>query len=111
MSAVTVTHEIHLTPEELATAFWNMGSDEQADFYAALRRIAGHKLCMQTAWIVRELRDRADRGDTDAREGFLTLHGHAENYVKDGIEDRADTANRELARMGERARKALGIVV
>lgn len=107
MSAVNVTHEIHLTPAELAAAWWNMGSAEQADFYAELSRIAGHKLCMQTAWIVRELRDRADRSDTDAREGFLTLHGHAENYVVHGIEDRVDSANRELARMGEVARREL----
>ena len=80
MSAVTV--EFQPTAAQLAEAFWGLGSDGQADFYAHLYRVAGHKLCMQTAYIVDEIASRQMRGDSDAVNGFRTLHSHADSYLE-----------------------------
>ncbi len=96
MSGRSVSVEFLPTPEQLAEAFWHLGSDQQADFYAHLYRVAGHKLCLQTAWIVDEISQRQARGDWDAVNGFRTLHSHAEAYM----EVLADT----VARQGSVAR-------
>lgn len=79
MSDYTVS--IDLTPEQLAQAFWAMGSDEQADFFAALDRMAGVKLCFQMAGVVHEICERAEKGDHAAQNGFQTMLSHAQDYV------------------------------
>ena len=77
-----------MTPALLATLFWNMDSSEQADFFAALERIAGVKLCMQMAHVVDDIMKRADHGERDAQNGFQTMLSHAQEYVTTGIERR-----------------------
>jgi hypothetical protein len=83
--------EIHgttpVTPEIVATLFWNMDSEQQADFFATLERIAGVKLCMQMAYVVDSIVDRADRGERDAQNGFQTMLAHAQAY-RDTATDR-----------------------
>jgi hypothetical protein len=91
------TLDISLTPEQLAEAWWHMGSDEQARFYAHLYRIAGHLLCMQAAHITQSI---VESGDFDARDGWQTLHGHASEYIKTAIDIRAGNALREIRRGG-----------
>lgn len=43
-----------LTPELLAQAFWNMGSDEQARFYNELDAVADFKFPFQLQWITED---------------------------------------------------------
>lgn len=91
----TAKIELELTPEQLAEAWWNLGSDEQAAFYAHLYRIAGYLLCMQAAHITQSI---VESGDLDARDGWQTLHGHASEYIKTAIDIRAGNARREIRR-------------
>lgn len=88
------TMALRLTPEQIADAWWGLGSDEQAAFYAHLRRIAGFRLCMQAACITREI---AETDNADARDGWQTLHGHASEYLRDAIDIRAGNAKRQIA--------------
>lgn len=101
MSDYTVS--IDLTPEQLANAFWAMGSDEQADFFSALDSVAGHRLCIQMAGVVRELSERADAGDRSGQNGFQTMLSHAQEYVEAAADIRTWRAQREITRMAERA--------
>lgn len=91
------------TPELVAELFWCMDADEQADFFAALNRIAGHKLCIQMGAAVNEMHKRSDRGDYDAQHGFQTMLAHAQAYVEDGIENRVWRAKWEIERMATAA--------
>jgi hypothetical protein len=91
------TLNISLTPEQLAEAWWGMGSKQQAAFYAHLHRIAGFRLCMQAAWITHEI---VETDNADARDGWQTLHGHASEYIKTAIDIRAGNALREIRRGG-----------
>jgi hypothetical protein len=77
-----------VTPMMVAELFWEMNSEEQADFFAYLERIAGYKLCIQMAAAADEMRLRSERGDHDAQNGFQTMLAHAQEYVRDGIESR-----------------------
>lgn len=94
--------EVRLTPEQVAAAYWEMGSDEQADFFAELYRIAEHRLCLQTAFLFSEIVERADRGDRDAEAGFRTMFNHAEDYPEAAAEWRAFRAKRDLAHLAAR---------
>jgi hypothetical protein len=91
----TATIELQLTPEQLAEAWWNMGSDEQAAFYAHLHRIAGFRLCIQAAHITRHI---VETDNADARDGWQMLHGHASEYIQTAIDIRAGNALREIRR-------------
>ena len=88
-----------MTPELLATLFWNMASDQQADFFASLERIAGVKLCFQMAYVVDAIVERADRGDRDAQNGFQTMLAHAQDYVTRATEIRHWRATRAIQQM------------
>ena len=55
---------VQLTPEQIAELWWNLGSDEQAQFYAHLHRISKGALCLQTAYMVRDMIENDNR---DAR--------------------------------------------
>lgn len=79
---VSVTTDIDVTPQQLAQLFWNMDSDEQANFYAELNHIADGKLCMQTAYLVSEIARRQACGDGNACQAFRTLHAHSEPYLE-----------------------------
>lgn len=93
-----------LTPTLVAEMFWNMDAEEQADFFAALNRIAGYKLCIQMGAAANEMRKRSERGDHDAQNGFQTMLAHAQSYVEDGIENRFWRAKWEIAGMADRAK-------
>lgn len=77
---------VEVTPMLLAYWFWEMNSEEQADFFAKLYEISDGMLCQQTAFIVAEIRRRVMRGDTAAREGFQKMLAHSTNYVEDAID-------------------------
>ena len=96
--------EMKLTPEQVADAFWALGSDGQADFFAHLERIASWRLCLQMAWVVNEIADRAETGDMDAMNGFQTMLSHAAAYGESATEHRANDARRDLARFVDRVR-------
>lgn len=97
MSAVTATIEFKLTPAELAAAYWAMDSDDQAEFFASLEDAAGYKLCMQTAWVVRAMVERANKGDHRAWLAFRTMFEHAHEYHADALDIRCDAAKRGKA--------------
>lgn len=96
---IDVLARIDMTPELLASAFWGMGNDEQAAFFAELWRIAGYKLCYQTAWINNAISERADRGDCDAMHAFRTMADHAESYPEAAASWRAANAKAAIARV------------
>lgn len=80
---------VQLTPQLMAQLFWEMYSDEQVDFFAALDDIAGHHLCMQMAHVVNEIADRGMVCDHRAQNAFQTMLAHAEDYAKSAAEWRA----------------------
>lgn len=94
-----------VTPYLIASLFWEMDDGEQADFFAALNRIAGCKLCLQMGWCVREMHKRSERGDHDAQHGFQTMLAHAQQYVMDGIESRVWAAKWDISGMVDRAKQ------
>jgi hypothetical protein len=82
-----------VTPEFLATLFWNMDSKQQVRFFAELERIAGVKLCMQMAYVVDEIAETCNR---DAQNGFQTMLAHAQHYVTSAIDHRHAVARRAV---------------
>lgn len=97
MDMTRIEADVALTPQQVAEAFWNLDAKEQADFFAALDAIAAPgTLCMQMAFVVGEIRDRADRGDHAAMLGFRTVLAHAEAYAESAIDLRCWQAKREL---------------
>lgn len=101
---IDVLARIDMTPELLAAAFWGMGNDEQAAFFAELWRIAGYRLCLQTAWINNAISERADRGDYAAMNAFRTMADHAEAYPEAAASWRAANAKAAIARVAANAR-------
>lgn len=99
MSAIEVAATFAPTPEQLAASFWEMGSDEQAKFFAHLNRIAGVKLCFQMEGVVQEIVALADKGERDAMDGFQTMLAHAQDYHESASSWRAINARIELGRM------------
>lgn len=104
MSAVDVLATFSPTAEQVAAMFWEMNSEQQADFFAALDRTAGVNLCFQMAAVVDEIRRRTERGDHDAQNGFQTMLAHAQGYAESATDYRAWEAQREIARMADSAR-------
>ena len=68
-----VTIDVAITPQEMAAAFCEMGDQEQADFFAAIKPITdkwpGAGLCAQSNWINACLND-------DGRFVLQTLASH-----------------------------------
>ena len=90
---------INVTAEQLAEGFWSLPSDEMADFFAHLDRVAKYMLCLQMAAVVREIQERADKYDHDALHGFQTMLSHAQAYVETATDYRISNAKMELTRM------------
>lgn len=101
---IEVTAQVDLSPQDVAAAFWNMDSEQQADFFAKLEELAGVDLCFQMAWVVDKIRRRSDRGDHAAMQGFQTMLAHAQGYAESATESRAYEAKREIARMAKLAK-------
>lgn len=95
---------VTVTPELLAQGFWEMASDEMADFFTELERIAGGRLCFQMAAVVREIQERADKGDHRAQQGFQTMLNHAQAYVESATDYRVWNAQHHIDRMVKAAR-------
>lgn len=96
-----ITVNIELTPEQVAEQFWQLGSDGQADFFAALDRIAGLKLCFQMAGVVQELTERSGQGNHEALNAFQTMLSHAQGYAESATDLRVWDAKRAIAKMAE----------
>lgn len=99
--------DVALQPDHIAALFWGMDSVEQADFFAALEAIAGVKLCLQMAAVVREIKDRAERGDHSAQNGFQTMLSHAQAYVEEAADYRTWAAKRHISGMAAAAKEGL----
>jgi hypothetical protein len=104
---IEVVAQYQPTPEALAAAFWEMDSEAQADFFAALERLAGIQLCFQMAWVVREISERADHGDHTAQNGFQTMLAHAQGYHEASTERRHAEARYALDRLVSDSLKAM----
>lgn len=98
-----------VTPELLAHLFWEMDSGEQADFLAALDDLAGYRLCMQMAGVVREISERSESGDHRAQNAFQTMLAHAQEYIESATDMRVFGAERANAKAAEAAKKRLGL--
>jgi hypothetical protein len=101
----SATVEIQATPAQVAGLFWEMDAEQQADFFAALEAMAGIKLCVQMAAVVREIKDRSERGDHSAQNGFQTMLAHAQAYVEEATDYRVWAAERHIAGMVQEARQ------
>lgn len=95
---VDVLVAMSLSPKQVAEAFWAMDQEEQADFFAALERLAGWRLCFQMAGVVHEISERADRGDFDAMNGFQTMLSHAQGYAEASTDWRVANVKASIAR-------------
>jgi hypothetical protein len=105
---IDVTGHASVTPELVASMFWEMDAIQQADFFAALERMAGVMLCFQMAAVVREIQERNDRGDYDAQKGFQTMLNHASAFVESAIDYRVWAAQRHIDQMAESAKGRVG---
>lgn len=101
MSQIDVMTSVSIGPVELAEMFWEMDAEQQADFFAKLDQIAGYKLCLQMAGVVREIQERGDRGDHAAMNGFRTMLAHAQAYHEEAMDYRVWGAQRAIAKMVE----------
>lgn len=103
MSQIDVMTSVSIGPAELAEMFWEMDAEQQADFFAKLDQIAGYKLCLQMAAVVREIQERGDGGDHAAMSGFRTMLAHAQAYHEEAMDYRVWGAQRAIAKMVEAA--------
>lgn len=94
---------VKFTPEQIAEAWWNLGSDGQAQFYGHLHSITDGLLCLQTAYMVR---DMIENENSDAVAAFTTIHNHSVEYVADAVDQRYHDALRGIAKMADAARAA-----
>lgn len=92
------------TPQQVAEYFWSLGSDGQADFFAALENIAGHRLCMQMAGVILEIASRSACGDHAAQNGLQTMLSHANGYLEAAVDSRAYDAKRAIERIVSNAK-------
>lgn len=103
-AAMEVTVDVRLSPAQIADAFWNMNSDEQADFFAELAGIAGWRLCVQMAHVVYTISERAQRGDYTAQHGLRTMLAHAQDYHESVADMGQWDAQRMLRGMADSAK-------
>lgn len=77
-----ITINVAITPQELASAFCEFGSEEQAAFFAAIKPITdewpGAGLCSQSLFINQDL-------DADGRFVLETLASHLPKDVLDRL--------------------------
>lgn len=103
MNQIDVMTSVSIGPAELGEMFWEMDAEQQADFFAKLDKIAGYKLCLQMAAVVREIQERGDRGDHAAMNGFRTMLAHAQAYHEEAMDYRVWGAQRAIATVVEAA--------
>lgn len=96
-----------LTAEQVARAFWLLGSDGQIQFFAELDRVAGYKLCMQMAGVVAEMARRETVDHAHALAGFQTMFNHAAAYAEHCIDMNCGSAKEQIAGMVREAKAGL----
>ena len=92
-------YSMNVTPAQMADAFWSMKSDEMADFFNELEKIAGGRLCLQMAHVVDVIQQRSASGEYGCLNGFQTMLSHAQAYHESAAEMRAYEAKSEIAQM------------
>ena len=76
---ITKTLDVELTPEDLASLFWSLDSDQQAVFFSTLAQMAGSfNLEMQMFWVAPS--DRCGYYARDALSAMGYSHRRAESY-------------------------------
>lgn len=103
MNSIDVVTQVSIGPCELAEMFWEMDAEQQADFFAKLDKIAGYRLCIQMASVVREIQERGDRGDHAAMNGFRTMLAHSQEYHESAMDYRVWGAQRAIHKIVEAA--------
>lgn len=98
---------VTLTPQQVAQAFWGMGSDGQIKFFAELDRLAGIMLCMQMAGVVRDMARLETDDHGHAVNGFQTMFNHAAAYAESAIDWNCEDAKSQIAGMVRQARHGL----
>lgn len=96
---------VTLTPQQVALAFWNLGSDGQVAFFAELDRLAEFQLCFQMAAVVREMAIVDTDDSHRARTAFRTMLAHASEYANDATEWRCIEAKSRLDEMARDAKR------
>ena len=96
---------VTLTPEQVANAFWKLGSDGQIRFFAELDRVAGIMLCFQMAGVVHEMAMLDTETQSRALNGFRTMLAHSANYASTANEYRTSRAHSEIAAMVSHAKR------
>lgn len=104
MSAITVDASVTLSPIHLAEAYWEMDTEQQADFFAHLGAIAGINLCFQTACVAAELYKRDATGDRYASRGFNIMLAHSQEYLSSMLDTRVWAAQRDFAQQADAAK-------
>lgn len=105
-ASIPLDTNVTLTPEQVAEAFWSLGSDGQIRFFAELDRIAGVMLCFQMAGVVREMASLQTDVHGRAINGFQTMLAHAANYAADANDHRCYAAKSEIEGMVRLAKRA-----
>ncbi len=98
-AARMIEANVSLTPEQVALAFWNLGSDGQVSFFAELDRLAGFQLCFQMAAVVQEMALNKTDEHNRAISAFRTMLAHAVEYANDANDWRCHAAKREIEAM------------
>lgn len=76
-SKVTVTAEFTLTPEQVAESFWELGSEQQAQFFFHLWKISGGMLGMQAIY----MRESCEKHESvGALWAFQEMAAHAYKF-------------------------------
>lgn len=101
----TVDLNVSLTPQQLAAAFWGMGSNQQVEFLAELDRLAGWQLCFQMAGLVREIAQCETEDHAHALNAFRTMFAHSVGYADAAIDIRCSTARSEIEGMVRDAKR------
>lgn len=97
---------INVTPKQLASAFWRMNDSDQADFYESLGAASEGRLCLQAAYVLKELRRRRRLPDSSCLDGldvYQTLHNHCDQ-LECFIDDDVDDAKRAIAGLVAKAK-------
>lgn len=104
---LTEAMSINVTAKQMADAFWSLPSDEMADFFCELDKVAGGRLCLQMAAVVDVIQKRSVTGEYGCLNGFQTMLNHAQDYHGSAAFYRVEDAKRDIARMVRGAKEEL----
>ncbi|ATS39284.1 MULTISPECIES: hypothetical protein [Xanthomonas] len=107
MASIAVDLNVSLTPQQIAAAFWAMGSDQQVKFLAELDRLAGWQLCYQMAGLVRDIAECETEDHVHALNAFRTMFAHSAGYAEAATDIRSASARSEIEGMVRDAKRAI----